>query len=101
MFGSPEDVPGECNARLFIADDFGDNTATIRCKLPMGHGGGHEERFMRDDNEVFITWPHDERHHCDKHGVQSGSYCRPCMDEEDAACECLEDGVTCPVHGDD
>lgn len=36
MFGPPEDKPGECNARLFIGDDFGDNTTTMRCGLAPG-----------------------------------------------------------------
>jgi hypothetical protein len=28
MFGPPKDVPGECNARLSIGDDYGDNAAS-------------------------------------------------------------------------
>src|SRR5256885_305335 len=30
---STHDVPGECNARLFLADDYGDNVCTLRCQL--------------------------------------------------------------------
>ena len=53
----PEDVEGECNARLFIADDFGDNTCTMRCSLPAGHEGYHQEAFERDNgNKVVTSW---------------------------------------------
>ncbi len=27
----------ECNAQLYIADDHGDNKATMICQLPKGH----------------------------------------------------------------
>lgn len=60
-FGEPEDVPGECNAHLYIADNFGDNHATIRCQLPLGHPDNHEESFWRDGERVIIQWKHDER----------------------------------------
>lgn len=62
MFGKPEDRPGECNAWLELADDYGDNEATIRCQLPAGHEGPHQEKFKRTSSgEVFITWERDER----------------------------------------
>lgn len=32
MYGEPEDVDGECNARLYIGDNYGDNHATMRCQ---------------------------------------------------------------------
>jgi len=60
MYGEPEDVKGECNARLYIADDFGDNHATMRCQLPEGHDGLHKEEFNHD-SPVVITWQRDER----------------------------------------
>ena len=43
MFGPQPDVPGKCNAQLHIADDFGDNTATMKCQLEPGHEGRHVE----------------------------------------------------------
>jgi len=61
------DVPGECNARLYIGDDYGDGTATMRCKLPAGHTGPHSESFTRSTflppgrQTVTITWEIDER----------------------------------------
>jgi len=61
MFGEPEDVEGECNARLYIADNFGDNHATMRCQLSKGHDGSHQEVFHRDGGEVRVTWEGDER----------------------------------------
>ena len=32
MSGPQLDKPGQCNARLFISDDHGDNTCTMRCQ---------------------------------------------------------------------
>ena len=43
MFGPQPDVPGTCNAQLHIADDYGDNTATMKCQLEPGHEGRHVE----------------------------------------------------------
>jgi hypothetical protein len=56
MFGPQPDVPGECNARLYIGDDYGDNYATIRCQLKPGHGGPHGEEYEVQDKPVVITW---------------------------------------------
>lgn len=64
--GEPQDVPGECNAHLYIADDFGDNHATMRCQLQEGHTGPHQESFTRishGENRVLIQWGRDERSH--------------------------------------
>ena len=66
MNGPPEDKPAECNARLYLADDYGDGTATIRCTLPEGHEGKHRE-VCRENEEapntrnVEVTWEGDER----------------------------------------
>lgn len=51
----------ECLAELYIADDFGDNEATIRCQLEHSHGGTHREEFERMGRPVVITWERDER----------------------------------------
>jgi len=59
--GPPEDVKGECNAHLYISDDYGDNNATIRCQLPEGHDGPHKEEFERGGKPVTIQWEVDER----------------------------------------
>ena len=67
MFGEPNDVEGECNACLFIADNYGDNSATIRCQLPLNHEGQHRETFERHGGPVTIAWTVDERRRCD-HG---------------------------------
>lgn len=62
-----EDVEGLCNARLYIGDDYGDNEATMRCKLPAGHEGRHEKHFTRStflppgSQTVIITWELCER----------------------------------------
>ena len=61
MFGEPKDVDGECNARLFIGDDFGDNCCTMRCKLPPNHKGPHEESFHHYGKPIKVTWEVDER----------------------------------------
>lgn len=57
----PDDVPGDCNARLYIADNFGDNHATMRCQLPKGHEGRHREEYVVSRNEVTVTWEKDGR----------------------------------------
>ena len=57
MFGPPEDVPGECNARLEIGDDYGDNVATMRCQREPGHEGKHREEYPdADGNIVTVQW---------------------------------------------
>jgi hypothetical protein len=61
MFGSPEDVEGQCNAHLYISDDFGDNSATMRCQLTPNHEGPHKEVFQRFAKPVEITWYQDEK----------------------------------------
>ncbi len=61
MYGTPKDVEGECNAHLYISDDYGDNHATMRCQLPSGHDGEHQEIFKRYDKPVVVRWSVDER----------------------------------------
>jgi hypothetical protein len=61
MFGEPKDVDGECNARLFLADNYGDNHCTIRCQLSPNHEGPHEENFKQRGKPAKITWEVDER----------------------------------------
>ena len=56
-----KNVEGECNARLYLGDDYGDNVCTIRCRLPAGHDGPHREEFKRGGKPVVITWEVDER----------------------------------------
>jgi hypothetical protein len=61
-YGSPQDVAGECNARLYIGDDYGDNRATMRCQREPGHEGKHREVYKtRDSGEVTIEWERDGR----------------------------------------
>lgn len=88
MFGTPADKDGECNARLFISDDYGDNSATIRCQLAPKHEGLHQEQFEREGGMVSITWAADERKKCD-HGC--GQW-RHAHDDE---------SVKCPKDADD
>jgi len=84
-----DDKP-KCGAKLFIGDDFGDNSATMTCDLPPGHGGLHQETFWRhnpndldaDLKPALVTWPFDERLHCKKHGIQPSGFCPACIDEE-------------------
>lgn len=78
MFGAPPDKPDECNARLFLGDDYGDGTCTIRCKLPPGHEGPHKEKT----NRCLITWEKDERCNCPKHGMQPEDWCHACHEED-------------------
>ena len=58
----PKDVPGECNARLQISDDFGDNHATMRCQREPKHEGKHREVYKsRRAGEVSVEWENDSR----------------------------------------
>jgi hypothetical protein len=52
-----------CEAELHIADDFGDNHATMKCQLEKGHDGLHKEEFnhLAGINPVVVTWKIDER----------------------------------------
>ena len=61
MWGKPRDVEGECNAHLYIGDDYGDGVATMRCQLPDGHDGPPREQFQRNGKPVIVTWHNDER----------------------------------------
>jgi len=82
MWGEPENIDGECNARLFIGDDYGDNTSTMRCQLPPNHCGPHRERFIRESSgEVIIFWERDERKNCVTHGLSDQSSCGKCSEE--------------------
>lgn len=55
--GEPKDVAGKCNAHLHIADNFGDNHATMRCQLPAGHSGLHQEKYLLyGEHNVTVTW---------------------------------------------
>lgn len=58
-YGEPEDVVGKCNARLHIADNFGDNHATMQCQLSPGHEGRHEEVWR--SGECKVEWIGDDR----------------------------------------
>jgi hypothetical protein len=62
MFGEPKDIKGNCNARLYIADDYGDGHATMLCELKLGHPGPHKETFRDTPHgPAVLTWSHDER----------------------------------------
>lgn len=61
-FGEPQDKEGECNARLFVGDNFGDNHVTFRCSMPAGHEGPHHENYITGTGgEVMIQWVKDMR----------------------------------------
>jgi len=71
MFGKPKDVEGECNAHLYLGDDYGGGTATIRCSLQKGHIGLHYEGFTRGKGRVSTTWDEDEKHFCGVNGCKA------------------------------
>ena len=74
MYGEPEDREGECNARLFIADNHGDNHATMRCQLKPDHTGPHQEVYNAGSeafkNTVLVSWECDQTIVCNIHGRQ-------------------------------
>ncbi len=51
----------DCKAELHIADDFGDNHATMKCQRIRDHEGEHCEEFQRDGTPVVVRWEVDER----------------------------------------
>ncbi len=59
--GEPDDVDGQCNARLYISDNWGDNHATMRCGLAAGHDGLHKKEYGPTSQTVTISWLRDER----------------------------------------
>ena len=61
MIGEPLDIEGQCNAHLYIADNCGDNHATIRCCLPKGHHMAHQEIVEARFGIAEVTWMTDER----------------------------------------
>lgn len=78
--GTCRDVAGQCNAHLYIGDDYGDNGSTMRCQLAPGHDGEHEERFRRSGGAVVIRWEADERcyHDCRAELFDDYWYCSKC-----------------------
>ena len=46
-----------CNRCMSIGDDEGDNEAMMRCQLPMGHDGPHQEAYESGSHgKVTITF---------------------------------------------
>jgi hypothetical protein len=57
MFGPQPDRPGKCNAVVHIADDYGDNSATMKCQLEPGHAGPHVEKWESHDGyDCELRW---------------------------------------------
>jgi hypothetical protein len=92
MFGEPPDTDDACNARLFIGDNYGDGTATMRCQLPPNHGELHREQFERKGGTVTITWVADERERCD-HGCGQWDHAHGSPYDDNA--------IQCPKDADD
>lgn len=52
----------KCEAELHIADDFGDNHATMRCQRAVGHAGWHREKYKTyGEKLVVVSWEEDDR----------------------------------------
>ena len=59
MMGPPKKVRGQCNARLEIGDDYGENCCTMLCQLEPKHKGPHQETWDLDGdpNQIAtVTW---------------------------------------------
>jgi predicted nucleic acid-binding Zn ribbon protein len=75
----------QCGARLFLGDDYGDNTCTHRCQMVEGHEGKHTEIFPRSAGGfVRVEWDADEREPC--------LVCKKIVDRDRSTCsnECSE-----------
>jgi len=89
-----------CGAILSIADDHGDNTATMSCQLPEGHGCRHRNEYSsHSGGNVTVEWEKDERVNCGVCGKLRKDYVR-CMHKgcdkllcEECAEVQLSDGV--------
>lgn len=47
----------QCNRVMSMGDDYGDNETTIRCQLPIGHDGHHQESYESERyGTVVITF---------------------------------------------
>ena len=55
-----------CKAKVYIADDYGDNHATMKCQLKNGHDGPHQEEFGLGKQKVKVIWSKDEGKHWSK-----------------------------------
>jgi hypothetical protein len=82
-----EDIEGQCNARLILGDDFGDNHCTFRCQLEPDHSGQHQEKHNQGDDEdpnwVVVQWDNDHTIVCEKHGrvAKFDGQCEQCYNE--------------------
>lgn len=102
MHGEPADLADACNARLWIADDYGDNHATMRCQREPLHEGLHQETFKRGEHPVTITWELDERVKCDhgcghwdhEHSEDHGACPKYAEDHEYSDCAYCHEGET-------
>lgn len=59
--GEPAHVECECNARLYVADNYGDNHVTFRCELEPGHEGSHCQDILQNGGLISVLWEIDER----------------------------------------
>lgn len=50
-----------CRSEIYIGDDFGDNSATFRCKWPRNHAGIHSHwSIYGGDDTITVTWTKDQ-----------------------------------------
>lgn len=92
MFDQTTNIPTKCGACLYLGDDFGDNTATLRCTEPIEHHPPHRKLYVRRDGSqrIEVTWTEDEREQCAecKMKVDSTAYCDGC--KNDLCIPCLD-----------
>ena len=78
----------QCNRCMSIGDDWGDNEATMRCQLLMGHDGPHQETYEScSHGKVTVSFEKGftpVRMKRVKHMVPDGESCQ------------FEDGRNCP-----
>jgi hypothetical protein len=96
MYGPEPTKPGECGARLWIGDDYGDNSATMVCRLPEGHEGWHEETWGQEGERKLIRWEKDQRKRCQ----HCGKWEHECDSDGSTGCprySYTHHFMTCPV----
>lgn len=58
MMGPPAPTEGNCNSKLCLGDDYGDNECTFLCNLPPKHEGLHSETSR--GGRLIIQWDESE-----------------------------------------
>jgi len=114
----PKDIPGECNARIYVWEDYnGDSYSGVRCSLKEGHEGFHKASYNDEyrAGDIIIQWEKDSREWCEVCGLGFPSLswdttcwtCKKnimdkiCKECDSPDCSAMIDDDTCPIEIED